>query len=320
MKVFFALRAVVLWLALWAACFASLAAAQAAEVRLLVLEVSPEDAAAAQRLVELLAEPAERLLMAAARNPGAAQAALLHSSAPRAVVLDSAARRVQVVERNGRTRTRLIEAEATPYLTAFVASELLALDPPPAPHEVVPEPAVVHAHFARLGGLLALDVASAYTTRWLARPKLGLDLWISAARAQRAQLALALELVPAVPLHESSPLGSIALLRWDSALSLGAAFPVNAWRLLLLASGRIAITRATSSGAADREEHTVALGLGGAFRVERSLTKRLGLFASVDAHALLRRNAYELAGELLLQERFLMVSANFGLVLHTPER
>jgi hypothetical protein len=325
MKVFFASLASALALfgsGLW---LSRAAAADVTPVRLLVLEVSSEDAAAAARLVELVGQPVARRLLPAARDANAAHSALLESSAPRAVVLDTSARRVQVLERDGQARTRLIEAEATPYLTAFVASELLALDPPAAQGPAAQEPAAQQegaprSPVARVAGQLALDVASAYTTRWLARPKLGLDLWLSAGASRRMFVVLGAELVPPVPLHESGAAGRITLLRWDAGLFAGLAFPVHAWRLLGYASGRAAIGRADSSGAAEGEQHTVGLGLGAGFRVERSLTNWLGLFASVDLHTMLRRNAYELSGETLLQERILMVSADFGLVLHTREQ
>lgn len=284
-------------------------------VPLLVLEVSAQDAPAAVRLGELVAEPVQRRALPEARDLAAVERALRESGARRALILDSAARRVQVVERDGQVHTRLIEAEATPYLTAFVASELLAL-PPPAPSNPAParppreeNPSLV----ARAAGQLALDVSNPYTSRWVARPKLGLELWLGPA-GQRALFALGAELVLPTALAESNPEGRIELLRWDAGLRAGAAFPIHAWRLLPFASGRAAFTRADSSTIANAQ-HTVGLGLGLGFQLERSLTKWLGLFVGLDAHTWLRRSAYELAGAPLFEERFLMISADFGLVL-----
>lgn len=317
MKVFFASCVIGLWLVfsgLWTA------RAAAEEAPLLVLEVSAEDVAAADRLSELVAQPMERRALPEARDPAAASSALSASGAGRALVLDSAARRVQLIERDGQLRTRLIEAEATPYLTAFVASELLALAPPvasvSAPQPSQEEPP---SRVARAAGQLALDVSSPYTTRWIARPKLGLELWLGPKTWQRALFALGAELVIPTPLSERNAEGRISLLRWDAGLRAGAAFPINAWRLLPFVSGRTAITRADSTATANAQ-HTVGLGLGLGFQVERSLTKWLGLFLGLDAHALLRRSAYELAGAPLLEERFLMISADFGLVLKGERR
>lgn len=99
---------------------------------LVVVLSSDQDSASADKLAELIREPFERVAAAslAALPPTAAGGC--RSGARIELHLDSAARRVQLIRcRDATVLARELDPEAasqTPYLGAFVAAELLAID------------------------------------------------------------------------------------------------------------------------------------------------------------------------------------------------
>lgn len=319
MKLFFVALALLIGVGLWPLC----ARAEPTTGRVLILTISAEDEEAAQRLRDLSAAPASSLRAPEARDPHAARATLLTSDAERAVVLDSVQRSVRVVERDGSERTRLIDGNPTPYIVAFVASELLTLEPEraPAPALVatIPQaPATAVPILARFDGALSLDVARPYTKAWALRPKLALGFWFAKRGSKRIWPLLGLELAgPAQHARKLADAGRVSALRWDSAVRLGAAFGFERVNVLTFARAQVSTQRADFSGARG-DERTVSLGLGGGLAVELGLTSWLALCAGADLGAMPRRSQLLVRGQPALRESLLWFSASLGLVLHTP--
>jgi hypothetical protein len=318
MKVFLTFVALALGLGLWP-WRASAQAPAPASAELLVLLVSAADEAAALLLPQLAPGPSRRVQSAEARDPAVAQRTLRESGAARALVLDSAQRCVRVIERDGSVRTRLIEGDPTPYLVAFVASELLALDQPKpaqAPTSSAAPPAPRRT--LDFAAQLSADFARAYTTRWIVRPKLALGLWFLAPRTPRARPGFALELAgPAHVERELAEQERISVWRWDMALRVGAALPFGRVRLLPSMHARAVVQRAHYAPLGS-EERGVSLGLGVGFGVEVALLPWLGVCTGVELSAMPRRSAFMVHGEPALRESLLLVSASLGLVLQTP--
>jgi hypothetical protein len=308
---------IALWLGL--VLFAPLAQADAhgSAATLLILEVSPEDASAARLLSDLMPQPSQRLLLAEAREPARAAEALHQSAAGRAAVLDTLLRTVRVIERDGSTRTRQIDGPPTPYVIAFVASELLALDTgSPAPPPPAPAPAPRNAF--RFDGTLSFDAARTYTTAWVARPKLALGVWLSNRPKPRALTLIGVELAgPSRTQRDVGSGGRVSVTRLDMALRLGAALPFGRVRWLTFARGTLASQQVDLPGLASEHMRT-SLGLGVGTVLEVGLTRWLGLCAGLDLGAQLRRHQLTFQGQLALREHLLWLSASLGLVLSTP--
>jgi hypothetical protein len=234
-------------------------------------------------------------------------------------VLDTAQRTVRVIERDGSVRTRLIDGVPTPYMVAFVASELLALEGRASARtaSAAPrEPAIV----ARWDGALSFDAARAYTTAWVLRPRLALGVWLRARSGARAWPLVGLELAgPARVRRSVADAGHVTALRWDSSLRVGAAFALGPVRALTFARGQLATQRADFSGALD-SRRSVSLGMGGGVLFELGLTSWLGVCVGAELGAMLRRSQLTLHGQPALRESMLWISANLGLVLSTPRK
>lgn len=319
MKLFFAALALLIGIGFWPL----FALAEPVPGRVLILTVSAQDQEAAARLRDLSPVPAMTREAPDARDPHAARATLLTSDAQRAVVLDSAQRTVSVVERDGSERTRLIDGSPTPYIVAFVASELLALEPLEPQPKPTAAPVEVKAHvpaqvLARFDGALALDVARAYTKAWVVRPKIALGFWFAKRGSRRVWPLLGLELAGPARTERNVPeAGRVSALRWDGAVRLGAALGFQRARALVYARGQIATQRAEFSGA-QGNQRTVSLGLGGGLSFELGLTSWLALCAGTELGGLPRRSQLTVHGTPALRESLLWFSASLGLVLHTP--
>jgi hypothetical protein len=309
MKVFFTGVVLLAWVWL---CALSLQAQTVAPERLLIIEVSAADESAALRLSGLTTQPVARLRDESARDPTRAHAALMMQGAARAAVLDTLERRVHVVERDGSVHTRLIDGEPTAYLVAFVASELLMLDSA-APPPVQPTPVL-----ARFDGQLALDVAHAYTTAWVVRPRLSLGFWFSSRRTPRALPLLGLTLAGPARVERNAEEGRLSVRRWDGAVRLGLALPFGRARLLTYAQAQAAFQHADYSGTLGVEQRAVSLGLGLGVALELGLLHWLSLSAGFELSSMLRRNLFTLHDQLALRDHFLLPSASLGLVAHTP--
>lgn len=315
MKLFF--TSIAFWLGL--AFAARPAPAQDVDTpTLLILTVSAEDHAAALLLRDLTHEPSQHLVLAEARDSARAQEVLMHSAARHAVVLDTLLRSVRVIERHGSARTRQIEGPPTPYVVAFVASELLALEPaePPRP-ETGPPPPPPPAAF-RVDGTLSFDASRAYTTAWVARPKLVLGFWLSKKPAPRALTLLGVEVAgPSRTRRDVGETQQLSLTRWDLALRVGAVVPFGRVRLLTFARGLLGHQRVDPPGS-EREPARSSLGLGVGGVLEVGITRWFALCAGVDLGAQLRRQQFTFQGNPVLREHLLLVSASLGLVLSSP--
>jgi hypothetical protein len=296
------------------------AAAEAPATDLLIVEVSRADHEAAERLRELIGPEHEIVAAPEAHETAVALRILLASANRRAVVLDSAARRVHVLERDRSVRTRIIDGEPSAYLTAFVASELLALSRAPAPS---PAPEVTNesgesSAVARVEGAISLELARPYTSGWLLRPSFGLSMWLGRPRSRYVLPLIGLTL--AGPARVQRSIGSaerISLTRWETGVQLGIAIPSGRLRTLLFGSGRLATTRASFSGPEGTEQRTLGLGLGAGAALECGLTRWLSVRASFDVHAMLRRGAYTVQGESVVREQLGALSLGLGLLAHT---
>src|SRR5262245_27181785 len=100
----------------WLLSIATASAEPRSGAPLLVFAVSAADEAAAERFVQLAAQPCLRARASEAREPAWTLRALEQSSAAQAVVLDGELSLVYVLERDGRARSRAIAADPTPYL------------------------------------------------------------------------------------------------------------------------------------------------------------------------------------------------------------
>lgn len=286
---------------------------------LLIVEVSAADEAAALRLAELSPQPSLRTRNQSARDVASAQALLSSTPAQRAAVLDTAQRRVQVLERDGRVHTRLIESEPTPYQVAFVASELLALPAiPPAPAPAPPTPTPAHTGaLARFDATLAADLARVYTTAWTLRPKLALGFWFGGAAPRSVRPLFGLELAAPGIVRRSVPDGSIQIVRWDTALRAGIAVPRGRINGLVFGRALAAVQHADFDGALGTDQRFTSLGLGAGAALELRLTTWLGLSLGADLGVLVRRSLFTLYDQRVLREPLLLFSASLGLAFHT---
>lgn len=313
-----------LFLAAWALCFGvwlKAAAARAGDSApvLFVAGSSSADQAAIERLSGLTTGP-QRSVRVDGDALAWARRAVAAERGTRAVVIDTARRRVDVVEPDGSIRTRLIEGVPTAYVTAFVASELLRLDSSHA-RSVQPPAQASHKQgtqpLARFAASLALDVARTYTTRTLFRPRLGLSAWLRGPHTRACALLGASFAGPGHVQRDLNTQGDLSLTRYDTALYAGAAIVFSRVRFLAALRGVAGFQRARLAGPFGIDRHALSLGVGAGLGLELGLTRWLALHVGSNLDVLTRRNAFNVQVERVLREHLLVFSASVGLVFST---
>jgi hypothetical protein len=290
--------------------------------RLLIVEATAADAQAAARLAELTEEHAQVERWPGQGDASAARGWLEQTQAARAVVLDTEQRRVEVLERDGRTRARQIDGEPTPYLMAFVASELLALEANTAAKAPSPPPPPPATHFSRFLGVIGLEISRPYTSAWLLRPKLGLSWWVRPRLSEsRWRLACGADLAgPGRVERSMADAGRVRVVRWDTTLRLAGALLLEHWSVEIGAHARAGVQRASYAEVPETEQRTLSLGFGPNASVEWRVLDWLGLVLGADLALMPRRAAFTLQQEPVLRDSFLFFSASLGLVFGTRPR
>lgn len=284
--------------------FVALAARAEPPHPLLVVEVSEQDHAAAQRLLALTEQPTQLVRMPEARDPALALPLARAALADRVVIFDQGAQRVVVLStRDASVLTRATDAsEGAPFVAAFVAVELLALPSPAPPPVLSPPPPPRPATSFVLGLRGGLEVLPLTPYRGALRPALGVFLGV---RPPAAALGWRVELwaSPHATHTEASATGRLSLTRDDFAARAGALWSRD--RLALSGFGQLGLARIVAAWEAPQREQSrravVALGLG----LEPSvlLWNGLALYAASSLIAHAPPADYRFGGESLREPR-----------------
>jgi hypothetical protein len=297
---------------------------------LLVVEVSEADAAAAARLIELIAQPTERVRMAEASDPLAALAIARSRGFEQAVILDSTNQRVQLLRcRDGTVLTRVVDPSASSapsYVMAFVAVELIALSaqleanaPPPPP----PPPAPEHSDQRGAGHLgLRAQLRVGGELIWLgapfagsARPTIGAGLWL--ARLPKAPLWLIAELDCALlgSAEMLTPSGRIVWSRSDAALRAGVAYEFGRLAVIGFAQARAALTSVDFLGPGGAASRHFGWGAAAGVEADLRLTDWAVLYASTALDFAAVRSDYRVEGVRVAQDPAQLANVALGLAI-----
>ncbi len=268
---------------------------------LLVLERSPTDHAASERLRELHDEPALVREDTEASAPAHAIELGRALGARRVVVFDGAS--VSLFETASGEQVTRSTPDNTPYTAAFVAAELLALRPAPAP-PALPPPRLRFA--MRFGAQAWLDPP------FPVAPRADLGVALQHARWRAELFAL-------VPGHSEH--AGVRRNRGDLGLR-ASAFVLTHERFRLAIDAQIgaAWTRARldEPGLLTRTRSALSLGVG--LEPSLTLTPWLSLYGLATLHGSTPRAEYRVAGEPAARDSPLGVSFGVGLWLSPPFR
>jgi hypothetical protein len=315
---------------------------------LVVVLSSDQDAASADKLAELIREPFERVGAAslAALPPTAAGGC--RTGARIELHLDSAARRVQLIRcRDATVLARGLDPEAasqTPYLGAFVAAELLAIDreldaaetravqseqptaslpspapaavsgsePTPAPPEPIPEQTSLIELQLRAGAELTLWGAPFDHT---VRPNLGLRAVLTpddAVLAWFAELSFGL-----FALAEQQRGGeSLELQRHDGGLHSGLRVELGPVQLAGFALLRASLTSSEYTTADVTVTDTfVRFGVGLGAQADVPLTRTFSVYLQAKFDVATSRSEYRVANQSRLTDPASLLWVGLGLLL-----
>jgi hypothetical protein len=316
---------------------------------LVVVLSSEQDAASADKLAELIREPFERVGAAslAALPPTAAGGC--RTGARIELHLDSAARRVQLIRcRDATVLARGLDPEAasqTPYLGAFVAAELLAIDreldaaetralqseqptaslPSPAPAAVsgsVPTPVAPPAPFAEVASPIELQLrAGAELTLWGApfdhtvRPNLGLGVVLTpddAVLAWFAELSFGLFALA----EQQRGRESLELQRHDGGLHSGVRVELGPVQLAGFALLRASLTSSEYTTADVAVTDTfVRFGVGLGAQADVPLTRTFSVYLQAKFDVATSRSEYRVANQSRLTDPASLLWVGLGLLL-----
>jgi hypothetical protein len=332
----------------WATC--TLTSVEVSAQELVVVLSSPEDEASADKLAELTHEPFERVDAASASALPPAAAGGCRTRARLELSLDSVGQSVRLQRcRDATLLARALDPEAvrkTPYLGAFVAAELLAINreleaaesrsaraelervvppapPPAAPSGSVPAPAAPaplpppswHSALSlRVGAELTLWGAPFDST---IRPSFGLGLSV---RPDAARLTWWMELGAGLfaVAEETRPSESLSLTRHDGELLGGVQLPLGPLRLSGFALLRASFTRWQYSSGLSSDDSALRLGVGLGVRAEVPLSRSFALYAQGKLDVATSRSEYRIARQPWVSDPASLLWFGIGLMLRLP--
>lgn len=281
--------------------------ASSALADLLVVASSPSDQPAAQRLCELHDEPARIVEDEGAADPERARALGRSHGAARVVVFAGAAISVTDVA-SGRRSARTAE-NSSAFTAAFVATELLALQPASTP-SAASEPAPRLGFALRLG--LQLDRVRPFPLA--PRAELGLAL----EHATWARASLRAELFGAPPGRSQHA----EVQRTSSELGARMAFVLERAPLRIAFAAQLGLgwvrARFDQAGYPDQTRKIVRAGLG--VEPNYRLLPWLALYGGLALQSSLPRAEYRVAGERAARESPLGFTVSAGLWFAPPFR
>ena len=322
------------WLPLVLICVVGSGEALAQE--LVVVLSSPKDAASADKLAELIREPFERVSAASLQSLPPTAAGGCRTRARVELHLDSAGRQVQLVRcRDATVLARQLDPAATaqtPYLGAFVAAELIAidreLDAVEARAAPAPPPPVMREAAAGSGSAepprrspIALQLrVGAELTLWgapfdhAARPSVGLGVVLIPQQDTPAWFA---ELnVGLFARAEQQRAGeSLALQRHDGALHAGLRFPVGPMRLAGFALLRASLTTSEYTAAITASDTFVRFGLGVGVQADMPLSRVFSVYLQAKLDVATSRSEYRVATQARLTDPASLLWVGLGLLL-----
>lgn len=315
---------------------------------LVVVLSSPEDEASADKLAELIPEPFARVQAASlpALPPTAAEAC--RTQARLELHLDSAGQAVRLLRcADATVLARGLDPEAarqTPYLSAFVAAELLAINreleavsarssappqpeaaAPPAPAaaavsgnatppEVVPAPAPVLPPSA-----FALQIrAGAELTIWgapfdrVVRPSFGVGF--SYAPSTPA-FAWVFELSAGLFATSTHAADLLELQRHDGELHAGVRLLVGPLHLSGFALGRASLTQVEYNAASPMSKSPVRFGLGAGIEADMPLAAGLAVYTQAKLDVATSQSEYRVATRPWPRDPFSLFWVGIGLLL-----
>ncbi|HET8932224.1 MAG TPA: hypothetical protein VFN67_02235, partial [Polyangiales bacterium] len=274
----------------------ALTSAGAAAQDLVVVLSSPEDEASADKLAELIGEPFVRVQAASVQAAPPTAAEACRTQARLELHLDSVGRAVRLVRCGDATvLARGVDPEAarqTPYLSAFVAAELLAINreleaasarsaAPPQPQAAEPPPSAAAAVSSSAPAVIEVERAPAPALSAFAlQVRAGAELTLWGApfdHAVRPSFGLGVSYAPNTPAFawifelcaglfataESKSAGvSLALQRHDGELHAGARVRLGPLHLSGFALGRASLTNVELSADSLTSKNLVRLGVG----------------------------------------------------------
>lgn len=319
----------------WVAVLLALAAQVQAQ-DLQVVETSELDRVAADKLSELIPEPFTRVHDAGGvlRDQ---PAELCHTREQIILILDVASQAVRLLRcRDATALTRTIDPDAareTPYLAAFIATELLSLNseledvrveplaaparpPPPSPNEP-PLPAVVETD--RSSRLLRLRVgaeAILYGPPFGGVPHPTLAVGVSFAREPEAVAWLfEIQLSAFAKGQQQTDAERISLTRHDGRVRVGVQWPLGPFALSGLLHLRGSLTQGAYSGRSGSSQSSLRLGLGAGVQGDLALASWIALYADAVADAATSRSDYRVGGVSRLRDPELIFSFSLGFVV-----
>ena len=318
-------RRVAVWM--WAASLVCSMSSRLAAQELWVIENSEQDHAAADKLAELIKQPFVRFELSLTPNVdvdcrGEAQLELW---------LDSAHDSVRLMRCRDRTvLARALEpgaARETPYLAAFVAAELLALNAElaaaqeqatarPAP-SAAPTPAPVRARSRwrlSLGGEL---FAIGEPFRGTLRPNFGIGLLVEP-EPHRPGALVELQLSALGNAELSRGSERLGLTRNDGRLRAGIRYALGGLALAGLVFARASLTEAEYRGAAQNSNTAVRWGLGAACEIEVAIAPWLSLVADIALDFATSRSDYRVGGISWARDPARTLNLGLALVAHAP--
>jgi hypothetical protein len=322
---------------------------------LVVVLSSDADAASADKLAELIREPFQRVAASSLTVPQPAAAAGCRTAARLELSLDSVGQAVRLQRcRDATVLARGLDPEAvrqTPYLSAFVAAELLAInreleavearavtrEEAPPSVAVTPQPSSGNsASPAADGGEANTSTpaepepqgpfgvharAGAELTLWGApfdhavRPSLGLGMTLV---PTDAPLALLLELSAGLfALAEETRVNeTLSLQRHDGSVHAGVRVPLGPLQLAGFALARASLTRAAyRTDIPQTTNSRVRYGLGIGAQAEMRLVARLSLYLQVKLDVATSQSQYRVATRELLRDPLTLLWVGLGLSL-----
>jgi hypothetical protein len=311
---------------------------------LVVVLSSDQDAASADKLAELIREPFTRVAAASLAELPPTAAGGCRTSARVELHLDSAARQVQLIRcRDATVLARGLDPEAasqTPYLGAFVAAELLAIDrelsaaetrapavvteaPPPvaAVSGSVPAPAPAPELMPEVPSPLELQLrAGAELTLWGApfdhtvRPNLGVGVVVipdDAVLAWFAELSFGLFALA----EQARGRETLALTRHDGALHTGVRVALGPVQLAGFGLLRASLTSSEYTADIAVSDSFVRYGVGLGVQADMPLSRAFSVYLQAKFDVATSRSEYRVANQTRLTDPSSLLWVGLGLLL-----
>jgi hypothetical protein len=275
---------------------------------LMLFEVSEDDAAAGDKLLDLLGESVQRTRWVEAREPSAVLEVARRLGAERVVILDGGAHRVHMVRvRDATVLTRVVDpgqGSRAPYVMAFVAFELIAL----SAQLERGEPAAKPERLDLRGGTRAV-VRLGAELLWMGepfrgnvRPTLGVGAWFERSRESRLSWLAELECAFLGAASVAASGGRLALSRTDAGLRGGVAYALGRVELVGFVRARAALTSAEYLAPGGASSRRLTFGAGGGIEVDFALTRWAALYASTALDLASSRSDYRVQGTSVVRD------------------